>query len=268
MKKFVFTFLILGILAGLAFFFGWVQLEVPPGSFGVLRSKTHGLDRRPVREGEFRWAWYKLIPGNAQITVFRPERKTVAFSFSGALPSAAVYTSFAGIDADFSWSLSGSFSFSLDGESLISLIETRGIGNQKELDAWENTLGDEIRGSVLRYFGKIDGTGMEEIIDTGTSSALEADIGAANPFIRDFSLYVQEARFPDLPLYHKIQGMFEDHLALQGEFFSAGLRERAENRVNSQFRFDELDKYGELLTRYPVLLRYLAMEKGLPDPGE
>jgi hypothetical protein len=268
MKKFVFIFLVLAVLAGLAFFFGWVQLEVPPGSYGIMRSRTHGLDRHPVREGEFRWVWYKLIPGNVQITLFHPERKTTAFSFSGVLPSAGIYTSFAGINADFSWSLSGSFSFSLDGESLLFLIETRNIGNQEELDAWENTLGDEIRGFVLRYFGEIDGTGIEEILKAGTSPALEADIRAAYPFIRGFSLHIQEARFPDLALYRKIRGMFEDYLARQQDLLSAGMREKAENRIDSQFRFEELDKYGELLTKYPVLLRYLAIEKGLPDPGE
>jgi hypothetical protein len=268
MKKFFFVFFIIVALAGLAFFFGWAQRKVPPGSYGVLRSKTHGLDRRPVKEGQFRWIWYKLIPGNVQITVFRPERRDVSFSLEGTLPSAGVYASFAGVDADFSWSLSGSFSFSLDGESLIPLIETRNIGNQEELNAWEDTLGDEIRGLILRYFGEIDGAGMDGIAGAGTDPALEAEIRAAWPFIGDFSLHIREARFPDLALYRRIRDMFEDHLAGQGDFLSARQREKAESRVNLQSRFEELDKYGELLTRYPVLLRYLAIEKGLPDPGE
>jgi hypothetical protein len=268
MKKFFFVLFILVALAGLGLFFGWAQSKVPPGFYGVIRSKTHGLDRRPVREGQFRWIWYKLIPGNVQITVFRPERRDVSFSLDGTLPSAGVYASFAGVDADFSWSLSGSFSFSLDGESLIPLIETHNIGNQEELNAWENILGDEIRGLILKYFGKIDGTGMDEIVGAGTSPALETEIRAAWPFIRDFSLYIREARLPDLALYRRIRDMFEDSLAGQQDFLSARLREKAENRINSQFRFEELDKYGELLTRYPVLLRYLAIEKGSPDPGE
>jgi hypothetical protein len=268
MKKFLFVLFILVVLAGLAFFFGWAQCEVPPGSWGILRSKTHGLDGRPIREGEFRWIWYKLIPGNVQITVFRPERKEAAFSFDGALPSAAVYASFAGIEADFSWSLSGSFSFSLDGESLIPLIEAHNIGNQEELNAWEHTLADEIRGSVLRYFGEIDGAGIEEILHTGTSSALEAEIRAAYPFIRNLSLHIREARFPDPALYRRIQAAFEDYLAYQQDFLSSRFQEKVENRINTQSRFDELDRYGELLTKYPVLLRYLAIEKGLPDPGE
>ena len=267
-KKFFLVFFILAVAAGLAFFFGWAQIEVPPGSWGVVRSKNHGLDRRPIKEGEFRWIWYKLIPGNVQITVFRPERKDAPFSFRGALPSAGFYASFAGIETDFSWSLSGSFSFSLDSRSLISLIEAHNIGNQEELDAWEDTLGDEIRGSVLRYLGEIDGAGMEEILNTGGSPALEEEITAAYPFIKRFSLHIREARFPDSALYRRIKAMFEDYFGHQQEFLSARLREKAENRINAQSRLDELDKYGELLTKYPVLLRYLAIEKGLPDPGE
>jgi hypothetical protein len=268
MKKFFLVLLILVVLAGFALFFGWAQLAVPPGSYGIMRSKTHGLDRRPIREGEFRWIWYKLIPKNVQITVFRPERKVVAFSLNGALPSADVYASFAGIEADFSWSLSGSFSFSLEGESLVSHIEAHNIVDQESLNAWEDTLGDEIRALVLRRLSEIDEKGMEEILGAGTSPALEAEIRAAYPFLTDFSLYIQEAHYPDLVLYRSIRGLFEDYLTHQQEFLSSRLREKAENRINLQFRFDELDKYGELLTKYPVLLRYLAIEKGLPDPGE
>jgi len=32
--------------------------------------------------------------------------------------------------------------------------------------------------------------------------------------------------------------------------------------MESQLRFEELGKYGELLTKYPILLDYMALEKG------
>jgi len=44
MKKFLAGLIVLVVLGGVVFFFGWVQLAVPPGSYGVLRSKTHGVD--------------------------------------------------------------------------------------------------------------------------------------------------------------------------------------------------------------------------------
>ena len=39
---------------------------------------------------------------------------------------------------------------------------------------------------------------------------------------------------------------------------------RPETRVASSIRLDELEKYGELLTKYPILLQYLALEKEAP----
>jgi hypothetical protein len=38
MKKALFSFIILILLGGAGFFFGWAQMPVPPGSDGVLRS--------------------------------------------------------------------------------------------------------------------------------------------------------------------------------------------------------------------------------------
>ena len=73
MKKFLITFFILLILAGVFFFLVWVQFSVPVGSYGVIASKTHGVDPQLVKSGEFRWVWYKLIPTNVKIAVFSPE---------------------------------------------------------------------------------------------------------------------------------------------------------------------------------------------------
>ncbi|MDR0730782.1 MAG: hypothetical protein LBF63_03875, partial [Treponema sp.] len=92
MRKFFITFFILAALGGTGFFFGWVQLEVPPGSYGVLRSKTHGIDGSPIREGEFRWVWFKLIPSNVNIEVYRLPRVERRIHHRGVLPSAAVYS--------------------------------------------------------------------------------------------------------------------------------------------------------------------------------
>jgi hypothetical protein len=41
---------------------------------------------------------------------------------------------------------------------------------------------------------------------------------------------------------------------------SRALDDSAEKHIDSQFRLDELARYGDLLTRYPVLLEYLKME--------
>ncbi|MDR2178508.1 MAG: hypothetical protein LBP20_10790, partial [Treponema sp.] len=102
MKKF-FCFLLIIIAAGTVFFLGWAQLTVPPGSYGVMRSKTHGVDPRLIREGEFRWVWYKLIPTNVGITIFTPRHVERSICLAGTLPLGDAYGSMVGLDTDFSY---------------------------------------------------------------------------------------------------------------------------------------------------------------------
>jgi hypothetical protein len=270
MRKFLMTVLILIILGGAAFFFGWVQLTVPPGAYGVMRSKTHGVDPRLIREGEFRWAWYKLIPTNTEIRVFSTAPAGRSISSRGLLPSGAAYTSLAGLNADFSYEISGNLSFNLKPDSLPALIARYNIGDQAGLDAFTETLAGEIEAYALRRlrFYAEDEQKMEEIFTTGALARLSEDINGAFPDIENLSCIFHGIRFPDFALYRSVRAIYEDYLASQRAYLRDDVNREAETRLSSQFRFDELEKYGELLTKYPVLLRYLALEKGGAGPGD
>jgi hypothetical protein len=268
MKKFFLTLFILLILGGAAFFFGWAQLSVPPGSVGVIRSKTHGIDPVLVREGEFRWIWYKLIPTNVNITVFRLEERRYSFSVRNSLPSGDVYSAFAGINADFSYEVSASLSWSLKPLSLVFLTEEHGIDSREALQSFEENLSQEIGTFIRGWLGSETLSSAEELerlLGSGRSARLEEDILKAFPHIENLSCLVQSAAFPDFALYRQIRGLYEDYLLKQRTYLGAALDQKAEERIESRFRFDELEKYGELLTKYPILLQYLALEKGL-DP--
>jgi hypothetical protein len=269
MKKFLTTLIILIILGGLAFFFGWAQIAVPPGAYGILRSKTHGIDPRLIREGEFRWVWYKLIPTNAEIQVYRLDQVEHAFTVKNSLPSGAAYAAFAGLTADFSYDISAEISFSIRPDSLVSLLTDHNIGAPEDLDRLEQSLAGDIEAFILQNFG-VPGekTGdLEEILRTGSSPVLEQSVAARFPQIENIRCRIKTAVFPDFALYRQIQGLFEVYLAQQREYLGGSLREQAANRIDSRLHFDELERYGELLTKYPVLIRYLALEKGLLVPG-
>jgi hypothetical protein len=51
-------------------------------------------------------------------------------------------------------------------------------------------------------------------------------------------------------------------MTVQKAYATRDIQERAKNRIDSMFRFDELEQYGSLLTKYPILLEYLALENG------
>jgi len=256
MKKLLVTLLILAILAGLGLFFGWAQQGVPPDAYGLIRSKTHGLDTRLVKPGEFRWVWYKLIPTNATTAVFRLDPVNHEFSARDTLPSGRIYAAFAGMEDDFSWELRASFSFNLRPEALAPLVTGRNIGDQEELSRYENDVAADIETFILR---RIDA--LEDLLADGESPEIEREVQEQFPDIEHFSLRIKSARFPNFELYRQARGLYEAYIALQRDMMSGELREKAKSRIDSYQRFDELEQYGALLTKYPILLDYLALER-------
>jgi hypothetical protein len=253
--------LILLILAGTAFFFGWAQLPVPPGSYGVIRSKTHGIDTALIREGEFRWIWYKLIPTNALTLVFTLNPVTRTVSASGSLPSAGTYAAVAGINADFSYELGATVSFSLRADSLPSLVLDRGLTGQESLEAYEKELAERIDFFVLERLEAytLEESPLDGIVKTAAADRLKEDLLRSFPEIGNLSCTIRGVKFPDLALYNMARSVYEEYLNAQGELLKTEAAVQAERNVSSVFRFDELEKYGELLTKYPVLLQYLAL---------
>jgi hypothetical protein len=269
MKKVVFVFFTLLILGGIIFFFGWVQYRVPSGSYGVMRSKTHGVDTAVIREGEFRWEWYAVIPMNAEVAVYTLKPIEQAIGIRGSLPSGDIYASFAGLEADFSYEYSGSLSFMLKPDTLPALTADRGIANQEELEAYQRRLADEIVSFSVRRLEEYAGEG-DELLESA-ADRLEADILRAYPDIENLFCAIRAARFPDFALYRAVRKTYENYITEQQKILEPGIFSSANRYADARFRLDELAKYGELLTKYPILLQYLALEKGeewtLPGPG-
>jgi hypothetical protein len=263
MKKFFITLFILIVLGGAVFFFGWAQMEIPPGAYGIARSKTHGIDPRLIKPGEFRWIWYKLIPTNVEIAVFRLDPVNHNFNARNTLPLGDVYAAFAGTPVDFSWEISASLSFSVNPDDLSDLVSDSNIGSQDELDAYEQDLAEKIAAFVLGRINSGDAnTGeLEDLLTTGSSAALEREILNRFPGIGRVSCLVTAAKFPDFVLYDQVRGLYGEFIARQREYVSAALNETAGNRIEARLRFDELENYGALLSKYPILLEYLALEK-------
>jgi hypothetical protein len=264
MKKFLFTLLILLILGGAGFFFGWAQLEVPVDSYGVIHSKTHGIDPKLVQSGEFRWVWYKLIPTNVQISVFQLKSSKFPIDFRSSLPSGDSYASFAGLNtADFSWNLKGEIAFGISPDGLISLITRQNISNQQELDAYMQEIAQNIKIMIVQTLSSIesDNQRLERILSGGRDIQLEQEINSRFPEIRDFSFTITSAKFPNFTLYRQVRLLYEDFMDRQREIISASFGRRAESHIEIQLHFMELEGYGELLTKYPVLLDYLALNK-------
>ena len=267
MKKFLFVLLVLIILGGLGFFFGWAQLKIPPGSYGVMRSKTHGPEKFVLREGEFHWFWYKLIPTNVEITVYTLEPVRYHIQSSGNLSSGQAYAALAGLDADFSWDISGDLQFSLKPDILPEFTVRENIHDDAGLRASEQNLAAKIGNFALQrlknYAEDDNGKRMESLALTGSLPELDNDILKAFPEIENLGCTLRVSRYPDYALYQSVKALYSDYLDHQNAILRADTALEAEKRITTRMRMDELARYGELLSKYPILLEYLALEKEL-----
>ncbi|MDR1908675.1 MAG: hypothetical protein LBQ35_02040 [Spirochaetaceae bacterium] len=284
-----FLILFLFLLGGAAALFlaGWAQLKVPLGSVAVMRSKTHGVDPEPLGEGRFRWVWYKLIPTNVEISVFTLDPVERTFHLTGNLPSAEIYRAFASLDTDFPYEISGALSFTIRESALPSLLAGEGLRDQAGLEALEERLAEEIialiRGRLTAYAAAEaesaqtesapeapdpadtagpDAALLETIFRTGSAAALEEELAGRYGELEDLRLSFRSLVYPDFSLYRSVRGLYEDFLALQRALLTAPLSEMAGRRMETRVRLEELSLYGELLTKYPVLLQYLSIENG------
>ena len=272
MKKFIFIFLFLLAAGGAGFFFGWTQLEVPPGSYGVIRSKTHGLEPKVVREGEFRWLWYKLLPTNVNISVYTLDTVKHTIRSSGNLRSGEIYASLAGIEADFSWEIRGELSFSINPASLPEFTVRENITNNGELREAGERLAERIGNLALqRIIGYIENEeeGKVESLLIGASvPELDNEIYSVFQEIENLNCTIQVVRYPDFTLYKTVKTLYQEYLTRQSVILGPDIAKETENRISGRMRLDELAKYGELLTKYPILLQYLSLEKGLAPQSD
>ena len=264
MKKIITLIILLGA-AGAVLYLGWVQASVPAGSYGVLRSKLYGTEPELIKDGKFRWIWYKLIPNNVTIAVFTIKENTIPFDFSGVLPSGETYAVMAGVKADFSYSFSGSLTYRIKAESLPALSERENILSQAELDAYVSRLSKEIENftiALLWTYGENEDI-LREAGETGSVKELEKALVSNFSDMEILGSTVKTIRFPDFVLYNEMRQLYRDYLTAQSVDLQISIGKMAAENIENRRRIDELTGYGELLTKYPVLLQYLALEKGI-----
>ena len=269
MKKII-TLIILLAAGGTVFYLGWAQVSVPVGSYGVLRSKTHGTSNELIRDGKFCWVWYKLIPNNVTITVFTIRENTIPLDFSGVLPSGDTYSTLAGLKTDFSYSFSGSLSYKLKAESLPALSSRENLLSQTELDSCLFRLSKEIENhtrALLWTYGDNEKI-LKEAGETGSIEALIKALAVSFPDIEILGSTIKMLRYPDFILYNEVRQLYRDYLTAQRTDIRTIMGRMASENIENRRRIDELAGYGELLTKYPVLIQYLTLEKGIAPKND
>lgn len=272
MKKSVVTLTLLVLFTGTIFYIGWIQFAVPAGKYGVLVSKTGGVDPQPVLPAQFRWQWEKLIPTNCQVIVFDLVPVTRKVSVEGILPSGLLYSGMFEGNPDFTWKIDLNITAQAAASKLPELVGTFHIRDQAALDAWTNAkierITDEACLPVLTELLNSPVRYAELTADPSLfAGTINANISKLNQADLDIiSTTVEKSRIPDFTLYLLAQKTYTDYQQRRAALISETAATEARDSVSEYLQIERFARWGEVLTKYPILIDFLAVARD--DAGE
>ena len=269
MKKFLVIFIIL-ILAGAAvFYFGWVQIQIPPENDAVFFSKTSGYSDEVIVPGNFVWKWERLIPKNTKLYTFQIEPRATTLSIEGDLPSGELYAEQLTGSPEFSWEIRVRVSYSLKPEMLPTLVKEERF-DPENIDSLytnvENSIADVLHPQVIDYMRTRTGEGaFLPQIGGELTQGLHTRLSDRYPSMNFSEITIPTYRVPDLELYREAKAQYMELMEIQTDTKAREITRTAGREVTETSKIDILREYGKLFTEYPILLRYLAMEGDLEE---
>ena len=268
MKKLLLILFLLIILGGVAFYFGWVQFKVPPGHYGVMITKTGGVESDVIKPGDFVWRWEALLPTNLELRVFSPDSVTKNISLAGELPAGPTYADFYETDADFTYALDVTLSFTCKPDQLPQLVEERDL-QPDELEPFYTQVSEHAASLASTFF-------REKAGNSGFISSLNFDFTAFEenllrrlrsryPEIDFIQVRVKSIKLPDIELYMTARENYFDIIDIRHSIFTERTRQTTEREIEEIERLEILREYGKLLSEYPILLKYLALQSDALD---
>ncbi len=271
MKKALVVLIVLLVVGGVVFFFGWVQILLPAEACAVIFTRTGGYDSRVTMPGTFSWRWERLIPGNLTVYRYSLASYRTRLEVRQSLPSAELYSSVLPDKPDFSIRGVADLEFALRPESLPGLLRDRHL-YPEGLPEYYRSQADEL-GAALVELAAGSGTGAapasaEAEPAIGGQPALRAELEKRFPQLAILHLEMRELARPDVGLYELARESYRrlvssrDQARDAAESALAGERARdALAREREASSLQSLAAYGELLNKYPVLLKAMYVQR-------
>lgn len=270
MKRFAILVLVLLILGGVVFYFGWIQIRIPADGYAVIFTRTDGWEPRVIEPGTFVWRWQRLIPTNLSLYVFTPERHRTEVQLNGTLPSGSVIKSILDQDAEFSYDLRMTVQTRILPEDLPAMARDEGVrpgdlsDYYAELDAKISQLSTETLMTLIESqsdqitLGDAYSTIVEAVTDR-----IERDVD----HIEVVSVTPQRIDLPDMELYRTARRLSANVLETRASALEEAARDIARTRAESDRGLSLLKEYGQILDEHPVLLDYFRVAQEIEgDP--
>jgi hypothetical protein len=229
----------------------------------VIFTKTGGFDRRVTLPGTFSWRWERLIPTN--FTLYRyslvPYRTRV--EVRQLLPSAELYSGVLPDKPDFSIRAVADLEFAIRPESFPGLLERERL-YPENLPEYYRATADALGSSLAELAAK---GGLAPTALAGAEPAFRGELAARYPHLAILRVELRDTRLPDDGLYELARDSYRslvsrrDRARDAAEAALTGERARdALARERQATSLESLAAYGELLNKYPILLKAMYVQ--------
>lgn len=264
---------LLVVLVVVGFFAGWLQLALGPDEWGVVFIRSRGFEKTAINPAGFSWRLQRLLPRSLTLYSIPIATERADLRVRESLPSADTYSSMVPEKPDFSLEFTISVSYRIRPEALPDLVEKEGL-RQETIAGWHQQFQAELQRQAadisLRVAGSGDGTGKAGSISRAAdfADAVTRELPAKFPRIQFISLAPAVLRMPDPELYLKLKSAYLSMVQLkQSALSDMAPRLAAEEAAQkSALQRQEtslalLTRYGELLSKYPSLIKFLFLVK-------
>jgi hypothetical protein len=262
MKRIAVLLLLLIVAGGVVFYFGWIQIQIPPDGYGVIFTRTHGWEPEVVRPGTFVWRWQRLIPTNLTLYVFEPGIHRTPIRLEGSLPSGTTINTILEDPGDFDYDIRMTVQTRVMPQSLPELARDRELRPEDldafydDTDAWLSEILTQTVLSIVE--SDPERFRMDTAYTTLSDAAREALAGNVD-YLETVAVAIDRLDLPDMQLYLTARRLAESVLEARAESLRNAARELARSEADSDRELALLERYGEILDRYPVLLDYFRV---------
>lgn len=265
--KFIIFLILLILIGGTVFYFGWIQFKLDENTYGVIFTKTNGYDDNVVIPGKFIWRWEALIPTNLTLHTFKITPQTKQLSKTGSLPSGALYGSVLEENTDFSFKLNMQIDYRIKPELLPGLVEEEGLTHDDLAGYYsriEQELSNSVSVAVEAKISAFDSSDYEQFMLEPFRDELTEVLQEQNEAISVTNVSILELVLPDIQLYQSVRAYYLSLIETRRQTETAVLENERTWVVSEEAKLEVLKKYGALFTEYPGLIQFLALR----DRGE
>ena len=161
---------------------------------------------------------------------------------------------------DFSYAVSARLIAAPRPEGLPELFSRWGVDDDGKLSAW---LASEMDLAATDLKAAMQAAAAASADGSVDEAALAGLVASRHPLLDVRAVQAVSSRMPDMRLYEQARSLYASYMERFRASVEPALAAASAQAAGDQVRIDALKRYGELLSAYPALIDYLAIQAGL-----